>query len=41
MRYFVYKIEGAAGRVKLHCSNGYLPLNKGARFSKKAESPSR
>jgi hypothetical protein len=41
MRYFVYKIGGAGGSVKLRCSNVYLPLNKGARFSKKAESPSR
>jgi hypothetical protein len=41
MRYFVYKINGAANRVKLHRNNRYLPLNKGARFSKKAERPSR
>lgn len=41
MRYFVYKIGGASGSVKLRRNNGYLPLNKGARFSKKAERPSR
>ncbi len=41
MRYFVYKIGGAAGSVKLRCNNGYLPLNKGARLSKKADKPSR
>ncbi|CAG0941268.1 MAG: hypothetical protein EFKGCFLK_00403 [Rhodocyclaceae bacterium] len=41
MLYFVYKIEGADGSVKLRCNNDYLPLNEGARFSKKAESPSR
>lgn len=41
MRYFVYKIRGAKDLVKLHRNNGYFPLNKGARFSKKAERPSR
>ncbi len=41
MRYYVYKIKGSVGSVKLHRNNRYLPLNKGARFSKKADKPSR
>ena len=41
MRYFVYKIGGMTGCVKLRRNNRYLPLNKGVRFSKKAERPSR